>query len=62
MLVTTLITLPEEVYRFYQNTATHLSNTSVDQLLSDTLAEFARSHSGSQAEDVPLENSAISRS
>ena len=60
MLVTTLITLPEDVYRFYRNTASHLNNKTVEQLISDTLTAYA--HSQSAAQEISAENSSTSRS
>lgn len=52
MLVTTLITLPEDVYRFYMNTASHLSNTTTEQIIADMLIEFARTKSESATEST----------
>ena len=37
MKITTIITLPEEVYQYYIAAANRLSNVTVEQLLAETL-------------------------
>lgn len=41
MKVTTLISLPDEVYQFYTKTANLLADRTTEQVIADTLIDFA---------------------
>ena len=41
MKITTMITLPEEVYQYYRNTAALRGNTTTEQIIAETLSRCA---------------------
>ncbi len=44
MRITTMITLPEDVYQFYREQASRQENRTTEQVMADALAAFAAAH------------------